>query len=234
VKVVAGQINNGMAIVDPRRLARRSAETLREHGIRALLWQTLALIGVRRLEIHCRPTDRETVTPVPAVAGVRVRALQPEDARAYEDLGPQPEISEAELLRRIRSGHCCFGAWRGERLIAVHWLALDEAPLSYLGVSVALGPDCCLDYEAYTAPEERRRGISNLLAGAVREQARSRGRAQLLSAVLPENRVSFGIISPRSRIVGTAASIRIGRWRLAHSSVPSVYLGHLRTRQRVR
>jgi GNAT superfamily N-acetyltransferase len=229
---VAGQINKRMAIVDPRWIARRSAQTLREDGIRALWWQALAFIGVRRLEIHCRPTDRQTVTSVPAVAGVTVRELQPEDARAYEALRPQPEISEAELVRRIRGGDRCFGAWRGERLIAVHWLALDEAPLPYLGVSGVLGPDCCLDYEAYTAPEERRRGISNLLAGAVREQARSLGKTQLLSAVLPENRVSFGIISPRSRIVGTVASIRIGRWRLAHSSVTSAYLGRLRRRLR--
>jgi hypothetical protein len=223
-----------MAIVDPRRLARRSAETLREDGIRALLWQTLAFIGVRRLEIHCRPTERETVRTVRAVPGVRVRALRPEDAQAYEALGPQPEIGEAEFLRRMQGGHCCLGAWRGERLIAVHWLALEDAPLPYLGVSVILGAHCCLDYEAYTAPEERRRGISNLLAGAVRGQAISRGKAQLLSAVLPENRVSFGIISSRSRIVGTAASIRMGRWRLAHSSVPSAYLGCLRTGRRIR
>ena len=56
----------------PRRLARRSAETLREGGIRALWWQVLATIGLRRLEIHCRPAERE---PALAVEGVKVRPL---------------------------------------------------------------------------------------------------------------------------------------------------------------
>ncbi len=168
-----------------------------------------------------------------AVPGVTVRALRPDDAHAYRALAPQPEIGEEEFRRRLRAGKHCFGAWRDRRLIAVHWLALDEAPLPYLGVSPALGADFCFDYEAYTAPDERRRGISNLLAGAVRAEAVSRGKPQILSALLPENRVSVGIITVRSRTLGTVASIRLGHWRLARSSVPASCLGRVRTLQRI-
>ena len=219
--------------VAPRRLARRSAETLREGGARALAWQTLAYLGARRLEIHCRPTNRETVSPVTAVTGVTVRALRPDDAHAYRDLAPRPVIGEEEFQRRLRAGKRCFGAWRDRRLIAVHWLALDVAPLPYLGVSPALGAGICFDYEAYTAPDQRRQGISNLLAGAVRAEAVSRGKRQILSALLPENRVSVGIIAVRSRTVGTVATIRLGPWRIARSSVPTFCLARVRTWQRI-
>jgi hypothetical protein len=214
-----------VTIADPRRLARRSAETLRAGGARALLWQVLAYLGVRRLEIHCRQTDRETVTPVHAVPGVTVRALGPDDAPSHGALRPRPEIDAVEFRRRLRAGSRCFGAWRGRRLIAVHWLALGEAPLPYLGVLLPLGPGVCFDFEAYTAPEERRRGISNLLAGAVRAEALASGKPQILSALLPENRVSVGIVTVRSSKIGTVASLRVGRWRLARSSVPAVCMG---------
>jgi hypothetical protein len=201
--------------------------------MRALLWQTGAYLGARRLEIHCRTTDRETVTPVDAVPGVAVRALGPRDAPAYQALEPEPAIGEAELQRRLRAGDRCFGAWREQRLIAVHWLAFGDAPLPYLGVKLALGAGFCFDYEAYTAPDQRRQGVSNLLAGAIRAEAVAAGRSQILSALLPENRVSFGIIAARSQRIGTVASIRLGRWRLARSSVPVSCLGRVRTLQRI-
>lgn len=208
---------------------RRSAETLREGGIRSLLWQILATAGVRRLEIHCRPAEREPAKPV---HGVAIRPLTGGDAAAYQALRPDPQISETEFLRRLRAGERCLGAWRRNRLIAIHWLALDEARISYLGISLALAPDACYDYEAFTAPQERRRGIGNMLGAAARADARRQGKPKVLSGILPENRAGAGFIAPWSRQVGTVASVRLGRWRLARSFVPPGYIERVPPLQR--
>jgi hypothetical protein len=207
------------------RLLRRSLETLREGGLAALLWQTLATAGARRLQIHARPAERQPARPVP---GVGVRALTAGDAAAYRVLGPEPQLSEAEFSRRLRAGHRCFGAWRQNRLIAVHWLAFGEARISYLGVSLTLGSNVGYDYEAYTAPPERRRGVGNLLGAAARAAAAASGKPVVLAGILPENRGGAAFIAPWSRNVGTVTSVRLGRWRISRSSVPPAYIRRIR------
>lgn len=214
---------------EPARLAHRSVEMLREGGIRALLWQALATAGVRRLEIHCRPGERE---PGEAVEGVTIRLLSSGDADAYRALRPDPEITVAEFLRRLRAGDRCIGAWRGKRLVGSRWLAIDEARVSYLGVSFALAPDACYFYEAFTAPEQRRRGIGNMLGEAAGAEVLSLGRTKVLSGVLPENRAGVDFIRTWSRPLGVVASLRLGPWRVSRSSVPPGYIGRVRPLQR--
>ena len=204
---------------------RRVLVTLREGGPAALLWQALAVAGARRLEIHMRPAKRKAAAPVP---GVEVWPLNVGDSSAYQALRPEPEIGGGEFVRRLQAGEQCFGAWRGDRLVGVHWLALDEARVSYLGVSLALGAGVSYDYEAYTEPRERGRGIGNLLGAAVRKDSASRGKSQVLSGILPENRAGAAFIAPWSRQVGTVASVSVWRWRLIRSSVPDVYIGNIR------
>jgi GNAT superfamily N-acetyltransferase len=181
--------------------------------------------GARRLEIHCRPAERE---PAAAVPGITVRSLSAGDADAYRALKPDPEISENEFLRRLGAGDRCIGAWRGKRLVGSRWLALDEGRVSYLGVSFALAPDACFFYEAFTAPGERRRGIGNLLDAAARAEALSIGRRKVLSGLLPENRVGAEFLRAWSKRLGVVVSIRLGPWRLVRSSVTPGYIGRPR------
>ena len=212
------------ASADPRRLAKRSVQTLREGGMRALWWQVLATAGLRRLEIHCRPVQRE---PAPPVAGVAIRALTPADVDRYLELDPDPQISRAEFLRRLRAGDRCLGAWRGDDLVGSRWLATEEARVSYLGVTFSIAPNACYFYEAFTAPSQRRRGIGNLLDAAARAEARSLGKANVLSGLLPENRIGVDFLRTWSRRLGVVTSLRLGPWRVCRSSVPSAYIGRV-------
>lgn len=209
----------------PPRLARRSLETLREGGPRALLRQALATAGVRRLEIHCRLAERDPAAPVPAIS---VRALSIGDANAYLDMRPDPEITEKEFRRRLAAGHLCIGAWHGERLVGSRWIAIDEALVSYLGVSFALAHDACYFYEAFTAPDQRRRGIGSLLDAAARGEARSLRKIKILSGLLPENRTGAAFVRAWTRPLGVVTSLKLGRWRMVRSSVPPGYIGPVR------
>jgi len=226
---VAAEARQGRsATISPQRLAKRAMETLHEGGPRALIWQALATAGVRRLQIHCRVVRK----PAIAVSGVAVRPVSSGDADAYRALRPDPEITEAEFQRRLQSGDRCVGAWEGGRLVGIRWLAIEEASIPYLGLRLPLAPDACYVYEAFTAPDQRHRGIGNLLSVATGAEACSLGRTKILSGVLPENRAGVAFIRSWSRPLGVVGSVRLGRWRLARSFVSPEYVGQVRTLQR--
>jgi GNAT superfamily N-acetyltransferase len=214
-----------LARLSPRRLARRTLETFREGGPRAVLWETLAMAGARRLEIHCRPAEPETAQ---AVAEIAVRPLSPGDAEAYRDLAPFPEITGTEFRRRLRAGERCFGAWQGERLVGACWLAFEEAQVSYLGLSIRFAHDACYFYEVFTARDQRRLGVGSLVHAAALADASSAGKANVLSGLLAENEAGAALIGPSSRPLGAVTSMRLGRWRVWRSSLPPGYVRRVR------
>jgi hypothetical protein len=205
------------------RLARRTREVLREEGPRSLMWHTLAVAGARRLAVYCRDMEAE-LAPV-TVPGVTVRPMEPADLGAYRRL--RPDIAGNELKRRLRSGDRCLTAWRGNRLIATYWVAARDAPVPYLGISVPLNDGVWFVYDVFTAPQERKRGLHDLLRFEAVRQGRREGASALLSAILPENRAGRRLVS-RSRPLGTLLSIRLGRRLLTRSNVPPEYLGRPR------
>ena len=211
--------------LSPRRLGRRTIESFREGGLREVLWQTLAMAGARRLEIHCRGAECE---PAPPVAGMTVRLLSAGDADAHRELRPFPPITRSEFSRRLRAGDLCIGAWQGGRLVGVCWLALNKAVVAYLGVSFALAPDTGYIYEVYTARDERHRGIGSLLDAAARDAARAAGRTRVLSGLLPDNAAAAALIRESVGPLGAVTSMRIGPRRIVRSSLPPGYTGRVR------
>jgi hypothetical protein len=208
-----------------RRLPARARDTFRDSGPRSLFWRSLALAGVRRLHFYDR-TDLDA--PAASIGGVNVRNLAAADLDAYRALQPDPQISDEEFLRRLRSGDICLGAWQDDRLVATRWMATKEARIPYLGVSFLLSPGAVYGYESYAAPAVRRRGIHRLITSEMAMLMRSMGRRSCLSAVLPENLGGVAISSPHARLLGTISTIRIGPWLLTRSSVPSDLIGKLR------
>jgi len=209
------------------RLARKVIATLRSGGLRGLIWQALAVAGVRRLTVYCRPLD-DHFAPA-ATPGVSVRPLSGADADAYRAL--RPGAPEAELELRLEAGDRCLAAWRDGCLVGVYWLALREAPIPYLDLSVRLVGNAWFAYDVFVAAQERGRGIHNVLRLEAVSRGRSEGAVALLSAVLPENRGGRQI-TRRSRRLGTLISVRIGPWRLAHSTVRPGDLGRPRFSER--
>lgn len=205
----------------PGRLAQRTREVLREGGPRALLWHALAAAGVRRLTFYRADIEAE-FDPV-TVPGVTVRALGPADLEAYRGL--RPDTPGGEVERRLRSGDRCLTAWRGERLIAAYWMAVREAPVPYLGISIPLEGDAWYSHDVFVVPEERNRGLHNLLRNTAFPLGRREGASGLVYAMLPENRGARRLLGQFSRRLGTVLSIRVGPWRLTRSQVPAGYLG---------
>jgi GNAT superfamily N-acetyltransferase len=206
-----------------RRLVRRGLETLRNDGLRALIWQTLAVAGVRRLTVVSFPLD--DLIEAAAPAGVGIRTLSPADVRAYHDARPDTSVLEVE--QRLGAGEVCVAGWREERLIAGFWLATKEGPVPYLGLSIPPAADAWWAYDAFVTPEERGRGVLAAVRAEALRRARSGGAAVAVGAVLSENRAGMGL-ARRWRRLGTLVSIRLGPLRLAHSTVPPKYLGRPR------
>jgi len=108
------------------RLTRKVIATLRSGGLRGLIWQALAVAGVRRLTVYCRPLD-DHFAPA-ATPGVSVRPLSGADADAYRAL--RPGAPEAELELRLEAGPAGgadplsgpLRSPRGQRLVRVRRL----------------------------------------------------------------------------------------------------------------
>jgi hypothetical protein len=145
------------------------------------------------------------------------------DLDDYGELRPHGGRDVAE--RRLRLGHRCLGAWRGERLIAVYWLAPGEAPVPYLGVSIPLATGAWFAYDVFVAWEERNRGLHNLLRNEAFPLLRREDASALVYAMLPENRGALRLLGSFSRRLGTVLSVRLGKRRFTRSSVPAGYLG---------
>ena len=133
-------------------------------------------------------------------------------------------------MRRLRDGDRCLGAWRGDRLVGSRWLAIGEAQVSYLGVRFSIAPRPVTSTRLSRRPH-RHLGIGDLLDAAARAEAVSIGKTKVLSGLLPENRVGAAFIAPWGRQLGMLVSIRIGRRRITRSSVPSRYIGPVRSVQ---
>jgi hypothetical protein len=189
-----------------------------------VLSHALAMAGVRRLTFYLR--DLEPPPPEPpaaTVSSVVVRPLSQADLDAYRGLRPQGAAGELE--RRWRRGDRCLAAWREDRLISVFWLATREAPITYLGLSIPLEDGAWFAYDAFTATEERGRGLHELLRVEAFGLMREERVAGFLYAVLPENRDGRRLVSPYTRRLGTMLSIRLGRRRLTRSGMSSAHLG---------
>jgi GNAT superfamily N-acetyltransferase len=206
----------------PAHLAQRTREVLREGGPRAFFWHLLAVAGVRRLNFYCADIEAR-FPPRLAVPGVAVRGMGPDDGDAYRGLRPDAPPDEAE--RRLRNGDRCLTAWRGDRMVAAYWLAIREAPVPYLGISIPLADGAWYAYDAFVAPEERNRGLHNLLRNEAVPLARREGASAIVYSMLQENRAALRLLGRFSRPLGTVLTIRIGRRRLIRSEVPRKYLG---------
>jgi GNAT superfamily N-acetyltransferase len=205
----------------PARVRHLTGETLRAGGPRALFWNALAVAGARRLLLY-RMRREDVLARRAPVPGIAVRALSESEIPAY--LAMRPGTAETEVLRRLRVGSECVAAWTDGRLVAARWLARGRADVPYLGVSFQLGPGISYAHDAFTEPEQRRRGVSALVTAELVERAFRGGASAVINAVLPENRGGQGLARGRSQRLGVLRSLRLGRWRIVDCRVPPGYL----------
>ena len=179
-------------------------------------------MGVRRLTVY-RLRGEEVLARGPDVPGVTVRTLSRQEISAY--VAMRPDTPETEVTRRLRAGAECVTAWRDQRLVAARWRQSGRIEMPYLGVSVQLHPEVSYAYDAYTRPDERRRGVSAMVTAELVKSASRAGAKAVINAVLPENRGGGGLARGRSGPIGVLRSLRLGRWMLIQSRVPPGFFG---------
>lgn len=205
----------------PIPLWRRAAGTLTEAGPRALLWGALAELGVRRVTVY-RVGIKEALARGEPVPGVTLGLLSHRQVSAYVAL--RPDTPESEVRRRLQDGAECVAAWRDGLLVATRWLRTGKAEIAYLGAAMSVSPGVWYAFDAFTLPEERRRGISGMVTAALVKRAQNLGATAVINAVVPENREGRGL-ARRSEPLGVLRSLRLGRWRIVASRLPPGYLG---------
>jgi hypothetical protein len=196
--------------------------TLGESGPGGVGRKLLAAAGVRRLVVYRLAAElvRERTKPVP---GVSVRPVSEDDVAAY--LAFRPGVTERAVLGRLGAGDTCIGAWRGKQLVGCRWLADSVAKLGYLGISVPLCPGVVYAYDAFTAHDERGRGVGGMVTAALFDTATARGAGIVINAVLPENLDGQRLARRRSSPIGSLRSIRLGPWLLVDRRVAPRHLG---------
>jgi GNAT superfamily N-acetyltransferase len=206
------------------RLRRRCVKGVRVYGPKATISYGLTAAGIRHVgRVVVYEMQREKVlkrgTPIP---GVTLRVLAEADLTAYLRL--QPDTPEEEVRARMHKGDRCIVAWRDGWVVGARWVSTAIADFP-LGVSFPLRPGVAWAYDAFTVPQERRRGIGAMVTAALFDLASARGATHVVSGVLPENPSGQGLAHGRSRPLGIVSSRRVGPWLLVSSRVPPGYLG---------
>jgi GNAT superfamily N-acetyltransferase len=182
---------------------------LRDEGARALLVRAASETVYRRLVLTERDLGEPLAaeTPPDLVFGfVDERHLE-----ALERL--RPGLGH-QAAARLASGDRCFATWRGDRLVAVRWVATGSAHVEYLDLRLRLAAGEVYHYDTFTDPAERRRGISLASQARLFETLRGEGQRRVIRALLPENPPAVADARragyrPRGRI----GYVKLGPWR---------------------
>lgn len=143
----------------------------------------------------------------PRTDGLLIRELTATEVERFAR-DPALEI-DARVIRAMREQqHLCFGALRGERLVAYTWMSFGTAPHEH-GVSVHIRPPRGYGYKAFTRPEYRGRRIWPALVQAAELAVPQYGCDRVLSFIEIDNFASLAAARRiASRRVGFAGYLR--------------------------
>ena len=110
-------------------------------------------------------------------------------------------------------------------MLGARWFTRVSADIGDLGVSLPVQAGVAYSYDAFTAPQQRGRGISAMVTAALFECAIESGATRVINAVLPKNRGGQGLARGRSEQLGMLRSNRLGDWLIVRCRIPSGYLG---------
>ena len=158
-----------------------------------------------------RPLDEDPVAPVPTLP-VSVERLGEADVDDYLQL--RPAADPAEVRARLRRGLHCFVARHQGRIVHAGWVTTRDAWIDYLGVEMPLAPGDAYQFESFTAPAFRGRGIAAARVAAMAARLARDGHRRLIACVLPENAAAFRPLEKVGyRRVGQIGGLRCGPWR---------------------
>jgi GNAT superfamily N-acetyltransferase len=193
----------------PRDVLARALEVLKDEGLRSLVVRAASETFYRRLTLLERRFDEPLDVEVPRE--LEFGYLDERGVSEYEQLRPGQRSAAAA---RLAEGHRCFATWNDGRLVAVRWLASGTPHVEYLDLPLRLADGEVYHYDTFTAPDERRRGISAASQARLFETLREEGYRSSIRAVLPENVPAVRDAERAGyRPNGRIGYVKLGRWK---------------------
>ena len=158
-----------------------------------------------------RALEDPRVAPVPDLP-VTIDLLRELDVPDYLRLRPGADV--AEILGRLQRGLRCFIARYEGRIVHAGWVTTSHARVDYLDVEMPLAPGDAYQFESFTAPAFRGRGIAAARVSAMADHLARDGQRRLIACVLPENTAALRVLEKAGyRAVGRIGALRCGPWR---------------------
>lgn len=188
---------------------RTVAATARADGIRGLWFKALGEIGYRRAVLRECPLDQ----PFPLVAARIPLAIELLDETQVDEYNVFRRGADSTAARRqFEAGDRCFVARNEGRIVGACWSATGRAWSVYLSREIPLAADEVYVYDAFTASEQRGKGILPVLTNEMHRYHRSRGFRREVAVTVPENQSAMtSKIGYRS--VGTMGYFALGKYR---------------------
>lgn len=200
-------------------LPARAWQVLREEGVRSVWFRSLAVLGCRRLYLLRRPLSEHIAACEPSLP-VTIGWLAPDDAVAYEAF--REAAGPDDAARRLAKGDRCLVARHDGRIVGAMWGSTVRAWSPYLGRDLPLAAGEAYQFDAYTSPAVRGRGIAPALSVAWLSCLRDEGCSAAVRATLPENTAALRAHAKAGyRVTEIVRSVWLGPWRL-HCAVRPV------------
>lgn len=189
-------------------LSARAWQVLREEGIRSVWFRSLGVFGYRRLFLLRRPLSEPIAACAPSLP-VGIGWLVPADAVAYRAF--RDTVGPDDAARRLAEGDRCLVARHDGRIVGAMWGSTVRAWSPYLGRDLPLAAGEAYQFDAYTSPAVRGRGIAPALSVAWLVSLRDEGCSAAVRAMLPENTAALRAHAKAGyRVTGIVRSVGLG------------------------
>ncbi len=127
-------------------------------------------------------------------------------------LALRPDQTEREIRSRLLAGHTCCVCWREGEIIEAGWSASGRVYVPYLDRDLLLPPGDVYNYDAYTTPARRGRGLYMAHNAFVARLHQQEGFARSVALVALENDAAAKVLARSGLVVeGRYAWLRLGR-----------------------
>lgn len=193
------------------KILQRTAEVLRDEGIKSLWFKVLGETVYRRVALMERRVDEPIAEMTPSVP-LTVNLLT--EAEVDEYLAFRPEANSAEIRRRLQSKHWCFVARHEGRMVYVCWAATHRIRIDYLAREIQLATDEVYVYETFIASEFRGRNVAAVPYTQMLRYFRDAGYQRVVTVIVPENTPALRLAQKVGvRQFGIMGYMKFGLWR---------------------
>ena len=189
----------------------RIRETLQWQGVHGLTFRALMHSGYRSAGWFVRPLGTPA-KPVEARRPARIEELTASDAEAY--VAFQPDLTVAEFLSRLETGHRCWVAFVDGRPASVVWVAVERVRIDFFSRTLLFDKGEIYLYNAYTDPANRGQHLQPLLISTILSRYQAAGFVRAFSLIGLHNRPKITVCERAGfRRLGYIGQVRLGPFR---------------------